>query len=203
VAQPVKQNTIALNIKSPFPILKIGTRVFQIGDINYGSIHRETFIGILDLGLKFIPNNNINKSVLYYDTIKNIDIELNNLNKKLVLFNKQNNNPEKTCDYKTNLNENFNKINDFETNKILNLKSICDKLNRIKRKNNFEKLNFELNPEIVDLRFKIISDLPRVNNNIKTNINLIQFKTIINFNKTRPFQVIDTDKKHWICNYKQ
>jgi hypothetical protein len=67
-------------------------------------------------------------------------------------------------------------------------------LNRIKRKNNFEKLNFELNPEIVDLRFKIISDLPRVNNNIKTNINLIQFKTILNFNKTRPFQVIDTDK---------
>ena len=101
------------------------------------------------------------------------------------------------------MNENLNKINDFETNKILNLKRICDKLNRIKRKNNFEKLNFELNPEIVDLRFKIISDLPRVNNNIKTNINLIQFKTIINFNKTRPFQVIDTDKKHWICNYKQ
>ncbi len=67
-------------------------------------------------------------------------------------------------------------------------------MNRIKRKNNFEKLNFELNPEIVDLRFKMISNLSKVNNSIKSNIDLVQFKLILNFNKTKPFQIIDTDK---------
>ena len=33
-----------------------------------------------------------------------------------------------------------------------------------------------------------------MNTNHKSNINLVQFKTIQNFNNTKPFKIIDTDK---------
>ena len=41
----------------------------EIGEIDYGKNDKEKIIGILDLGLKFIPNNNVYKSDLYYNTI--------------------------------------------------------------------------------------------------------------------------------------
>ena len=68
-------------------------------------------------------------------------------------------------------------------------------MNKIKRRSNFDQLSFQLNTDIVDLRFKMIINLSSMNISNKSNINLVQFKTIQNFNKTKPFKVIDTDKK--------
>ena len=53
---------IVLNITSPYPIHKIGKRVFQIDEIDYSKINKKTITSILDLGLKFIPNNNFKLS---------------------------------------------------------------------------------------------------------------------------------------------
>ena len=72
---------IVLNIISPYPIHNIGNRVFQIDKID-----KQVITSILDLCLKFVPNNNFNLSDLYYRTIKEIDTELNSLNKKLIFF---------------------------------------------------------------------------------------------------------------------
>ena len=68
-------------------------------------------------------------------------------------------------------------------------------MNKIKRRSNFDQLSFQLNTDIVDLRFKMIINLSSMNISNKSNINLVQFKTIQNFNKTKPIKVIDTDKK--------
>ena len=67
-------------------------------------------------------------------------------------------------------------------------------MNKTKRKNNFSKLNLELNQNIIDLRFQIIKDLPSHLNNYKSNISRDQFKTLSLFNKVKPFKIIDTDK---------
>ena len=89
---------IVLNITSPYPIHKIGKRVFQIDEIDYSKINKKTITSILDLGLKFIPNNNFKLSDLFYKTIKEVDTELDILNRKLIFFNNKNKNENKNND---------------------------------------------------------------------------------------------------------
>jgi hypothetical protein len=62
-------NIKQLEIYSPFPIYRIGTRVFQINEINPVNIDREEIIKLLDMGLKFVPHNNFNISDLYYNIL--------------------------------------------------------------------------------------------------------------------------------------
>ena len=196
MAKSSQQNKMILNINSPFPIYKIGTRVFQIGEVVFSTIDMETITGILDLGLKYIPNNNINNENLYYNVIKDIDSEIANLNKKLIFFHKS-----KQIVNDSNLLKQTPELSvsvQMSDNNLLKsfdiFKSISDNLNKINRKNNFEKLNLQLNLDVVDLRFKMIKNLPMFHTNCKSNINSIQFKTLVNFNKLKPFKIIDTDK---------
>ena len=51
-----------------------------------------------------------------------------------------------------------------------------------------------MNQNIIDLRFQIIKDMPSYVKNYKSNISRDQFKTLIEFNKIKPFKIIDTDK---------
>ena len=149
------------------------------------------------MGLKFVPHNNFNISDLYYNILKDIDQELITLNKKLILFNKPDNNNSIIP-----LNNNSDKNSVKNVAHVLkanpensNIDSIITIFKKLKRKNNFHnKINFELNEDIINLRFQLLKDLPNYYNNFKSNITKKQLNTLIQFNKTKPFKIIDTDK---------
>jgi hypothetical protein len=127
------------------------------------------------MGLKFVPHNNFNISDLYYKIIKDIDQELLTLNKKLYLFNKPNNNNSKITFNNNSTIVNMNVINqDTETQtdslENSNINSIINNFKKLKRKDNFDQLKFELSEDIVNLRFQIIKELPNNYKNFKSNI---------------------------------
>ena len=195
MAKPCKQKDVALNIISPYPIHKIGNRVFQIGHVDFSLINKTDIIGILDLGLKFIPNSDCSLSDLYYNMINDIDIEMHKLNKKLIMFNKNHNNSAQTHQNVTILTGDAHKeVISNESSNNCDIECIIKKFNKLDKKNNFAKINFDLNPEVLNFRFEMLKELPKIHTKYKSNISLDQFKTLKMFNKIKPFKIIETDK---------
>jgi hypothetical protein len=84
------------------------------------------------------------------------------LNKKLILFNKPNNNNSVIP-----LNNNSDKKSVLNVAQVLianpensNIDSIITIFKKLKRKDNiYNKINFELNKDIINLRFQLLKDL--------------------------------------------
>ena len=167
-----------LDIESNFNIYKLGDALFQISDffINLDYLKHINFI--LNLGNKFVPNYFFNNIEFFNYLIKDIDLQILEFNKNMILYNEK----------KSSINKIENNILD---NKYINKLFIF-----LKDKSNIDPKKFKINKEVNIFRNIIQNNLFEEFKNIKIdpNINKDQLNCLIKFQKEKPFKIVNCDK---------
>jgi len=187
--------------------------VFQIGNINYEKVFIESFVNILDYGLKYIPTYNIDPHSQFSQLIYTLENNMINLNRQFFLkqesldrtkfYESLNNNYN---DININvLQDNYNKdviINDLDKSLENSEENIFNLVNpfedffnykkRIKFKNKLN--NIGISGDCFKFQIEQYKELENIKLNSKSNLKIGEMNIIRKFIKERPFKVVGLDK---------
>ncbi len=188
-----------INIESKYKIHKINNRIFSIGDLDFNSFENnfcKNFIinisNLLSKGNKFIPCYFSNNFYFYSFIFNNFNSFFQNLNSKIFFAKK------KFERFGSDIQSNNSLDLIFEKRTIQNLIPNIDNsyieilIEEMKR---FSKFPLPLQEEIVDLEFEIFKNYHNFKYSyINNNITKLEFISIKQFLKKRPFKVVECDK---------
>ena len=173
-------------MESPFPVYKIGDSLFQIGDLNIDFNYKQNIISILNLGNKFVPNYFFNAIDFFNYLLKELDENLLDLNTSIFLSKNKSSISKKKYD------SSDNNLNDFTITDEY-FKHIFKKMHtKYKIRNEKLFISKEINQLRSDIHSKIFDEYDNIL--IKPNINYLQYKDLIRFQKEKSFKIINCDK---------